>query len=112
MLSQNLWFSEFEGSGTDVMWGQLMKTGRLDQKCILMQKQNIEWIIKLDDDLDLDLEQTMQNMSQNSEDSDKYIAISIGTLKHRSYQNLRCKIIIYNFQLDLSVIYSLIQYLF
>ena len=29
-LSQNLCFSEFEGSGADVNWGQLMQIGRLD----------------------------------------------------------------------------------
>ena len=36
-----------------------------------MQKRNIEWIIKLDDNLDLDLEQTMQKMSQSSADPDQ-----------------------------------------
>ena len=47
-----------------------------------MQKQNIEQIIKLDNDLDLGLEKTMQKMSQNSADPDKDVAIRISTLKN------------------------------
>ena len=31
----------------------------------------LEWIVKLDDDLDLALEQTIQNMAQKSADPDK-----------------------------------------